>query len=60
LFFWIESLVFGRGFKEELTLYSNNSKYLVYINNLSLPFPRAGEILFCILVAIVVALVLEF
>jgi len=56
LLLWIEALIFGRGFKEEIGLYSNNSKYLLYINDTSLPFPKAGEILFCILDATVVAL----
>ena len=56
LFFWIEGLIFGRSLKEEISLYSNNSKYLQYINDTSLPFPGAGEILFCILDATVVAL----
>jgi len=56
IFFWIQGLIFGRTLKEELSLYSNNSKYLLYINDTSLPFPRAGEILFCILDATVVAL----
>ncbi|ORX59070.1 hypothetical protein BCR36DRAFT_579708 [Piromyces finnis] len=55
-FFWIEGLIFGRSLKSELDLYSNNSKYLLYLNDTSLPFPRAGEILFCILDATVVAL----
>jgi len=56
LLFWIEGLIFGHSLKEEISLYSNNSKYLLYINDTSLPFPRAGEILFCILDATVVAL----
>jgi len=56
IFYWLEGLVFGRTLKEELDLYSNNSKYLLYINDSSLPFPKAGEILFCILDATVVAL----
>lgn len=56
IFFWIQGLIFGRSLKEELNLYSNNSKYLLYINDTSLPFPKAGEILFCILDATVVAL----
>jgi len=56
VFFWIQGLIFGRSLKEELSLYSNNSKYLLYINDTSLPFPKAGEILFCILDATVVAL----
>jgi len=55
-FFWIHGLILGHSLKDELNLYSNNSKYLLYINDTSLPFPRAGEILFCILDATVVAL----
>jgi len=56
LFFWIEGLIFGRSLKEEIGLYSNDSRYLNYLNDTSLPFPKAGEILFCILDATVVAL----
>ncbi|ORX72525.1 hypothetical protein BCR32DRAFT_250055 [Anaeromyces robustus] len=56
LFYWIEGLAFGRSLKEELALYSNNSKFLLYLNDTSLPFPKAGEMLFCILDATVVAL----
>lgn len=55
-FFFIHGLIFGRGLKDEISLYSNNSKYLLYINDTSLPFPAAGEFLFCILDATVVAL----
>jgi len=56
LFYWIEGLIFGRSLIDEIDLYSNNSKYLLYINDTSLPFPKAGEFLFCILDATVVAL----
>jgi len=56
LLFWIEGLIFGRSLKEEIDLYSNGNKYLLYINDTSLEFPKAGEILFCILDATVVAL----
>jgi len=55
-FFFLEGLILGHSLKEEVSLYSNNSKYLLYINDTSLPFPKAGEFLFCILDATVVAL----
>jgi len=54
--FWVEGLILGHTLKEEIALYSNNSKYLQYLNDTSLPFPKAGEILFCLLDATVVAL----
>jgi len=54
--FWIQGLIFGRSLKEEVDLYSNNSKYLLYLNDTTLPFPKAGELLFCILDSTVVAL----
>jgi len=53
--FWVQALIFGRGVKDEIRLYSNNSKYLLYLNDTSLPFPKATEILFCLLDVTVVA-----
>ena len=52
---WIEGMIFGRSLKDEIGLYSNDIKYITYLNDTSLPFPRAGEILFIFLDAIVVA-----
>ncbi|ORX59069.1 hypothetical protein BCR36DRAFT_408601 [Piromyces finnis] len=52
---WIEGIIFGRSLKDEISLYSNEVKYLSYLNDTSLPFPRAGELLFIFLDAIVVA-----
>ena len=47
--FWIQGLIFGRSLKDEVRLYTNNSKYLLYLNDTSLPFPKATELLFALL-----------